>query len=125
MKKNFFVIPLFVYPFDIVFSINQTDKQFLKSMKGNDLTDIELLLDLPNTTRGRAVILPSNLSVIRLKIDKELPHGEIAHEIFHAVTFILERVGMELIVMKSDEAYAYLIQYITNEFYKIICICKE
>jgi len=98
----------------------QTDKQFLKSMDGQDMTDSEGLLNLPETTAARCVMLPSNLTAIRFKIGDEIRHDHIAHEIFHAVTFIMERVGMEFIVMKSDEAYAYLIGYITKKVYEIL-----
>ena len=120
MKKTFDVIPLVIYPFDVVISINQSDKQFLKSMDGQDMTDSEGLFNLPETTAARCVMIPSNLTVIRFKIGDEIRHDHIAHEIFHAVTFIMERVGMEFIVMKSDEAYAYLIGYITKKVYEIL-----
>lgn len=120
MKKSFNVIPLVIYPFDVVVSINQTDKEFCKSMKGQDMTDSEGLFNLPKTTSARCVMLPSNLTVIRFKIDKEICHDHIAHEIFHAATFIMERIGMEFIVMKSDEAYAYLIGYLTKKVYEIL-----
>lgn len=46
-------------------------------------------------------------------------YGTLAHEIFHAVTFILTRIGMSL-TNESDEAYAYLIGYLTKEIYKHI-----
>lgn len=37
------------------------------------------------------------------------------HEAFHAVAFLLEYVGMRLDVNVSDEAYAYLLEYVTRE----------
>ena len=120
MKKTFDVIPLVIYPFDVYISINQTDNELKKSMGGQDMTDSEGLFNLPETTAARCVMLPSNLTVIRFKIGDEIRHDHIAHEIFHAVTFIMERVGMEFIVMKSDEAYAYLIGYITKKVYEIL-----
>ncbi len=120
MKKSFNIINLHIYPFDVYVSINQTDKELVKSMSGQDMTDSECLFNLPKSTIGRAVMLQSNLSVIRIKSNKEIPHSVIAHEVFHIVTFIMERIGMELVIMKSDEAYAYLIGYITQEVYNII-----
>lgn len=120
MIKSFEVIPLVIYPFDVCISINQSDKQLRKSMNGQDMTDSEGLFDLPKTTSARTVMLPSNLTIIRFKVHKDIRHDHIAHEIFHAVTFIMERIGMEFIIMKSDEAYAYLIGYITKKVYEIL-----
>jgi len=120
MKNVFEIINLHIYHFDVVVSINQTDKQFSKSMKGQDMTDSDGLFNLPKTTNARAVMLPSNLSVIRFKIKDKIPHGVIAHEVFHISTFIMERIGMEFIIMKSDEAYAYLINYLVDEIYEIL-----
>lgn len=65
-------------------------------------------------------MIPSNLSIIRIKVKDKIPHSVIAHEVFHITTFIMERIGMELIVMKSDEAYAYLIGYLTDKIYCIM-----
>jgi len=118
--KKFQIISLVIYPFDVCISINQTDKELKKSMGGQDMTDSECLFNLPKSTIGRAVMLQSNLSIIRIKMDKEIPHSVIAHEIFHIVTFIMERIGMELVIMKSDEAYAYLIGHLTKEVYNVI-----
>lgn len=120
MKKSFTVIPLVIYPFDVYISINQTDDELIESMDGQDMTDSDGLFNLSETTSARCVMLPSNLTVIRYKINKQIHHDHIAHEIFHAVTFIMERIGMELVIMKSDEAYAYLIGYLTKEVYKLI-----
>lgn len=38
------------------------------------------------------------------------------HEIFHCACFILERVGI-VYSESSDEAYAYLIEYLTKQIY--------
>ena len=46
----------------------------------------------------------------------------LSHEIFHFATALMEKVGMKL-TEESEEAYAYLIQFITKsilkEFYKL------
>lgn len=39
----------------------------------------------------------------------------LQHEIFHCVMFILDKIGIKL-SYKTDEIYAYLIQYITKQF---------
>ena len=124
MKKTprHFVIPLVIYPFDVVISINQTDDQLWEVIKftHDKFEDCEELWNMHPTTTGRSVMTQSNLTVIRLKPlgDKVEEAAVIAHEVFHAVTFIMELIGIELKVMISDEAYAYLIGYITKEIYK-------
>lgn len=45
--------------------------------------------------------------------------GYLAHEIFHATDFLLESRSFE-IATGSNEAYAYLSGYITQEIYKRI-----
>ena len=42
--------------------------------------------------------------------------GCLVHEIFHCTEFILSKVGIKL-SNKSDEAYAYLIGYITENIF--------
>jgi len=113
----YFVIPLVIYPFDIMISINEKDEVLIKRLieYNNTKEECELLLDFTGT--GRTVILPSNQTVIRLRISKKL-HGIISHEVFHAVSFIMERIGMKLEIELSDEAYAYLIGYVTDKIYE-------
>jgi hypothetical protein len=78
-------------------------------------------LSLPETTLGRATLFPCNRTLIRLKNypTTATDHGIIAHEIFHAVDFLLERIGIKL-SGDSGEAYAYLIGYVTQEVYKLL-----
>ena len=68
---------------------------------------------------GRCVTFDTNQTVIRLD---EIPgtcadYGTLQHEIFHAVDQIFRRIGMNL-SEDSDEAYAYMIGYLTQEIYK-------
>lgn len=122
-KGSYFIIPLVVYPLDVMVSIDETDNVLLKRLLsyGETKEDCEGLLNLPETTRGRCVMLPSNRTVIRLKkqLKKQSFMSVMSHEVFHATTFIMDRVGMKLEINVSDEAYAYLIGYLTNE------ICKK
>ena len=48
----------------------------------------------------------------------KITNGVIAHEAFHAVDTILSYAGCEL-TNESSEAYAYLIQWITKQIYKV------
>lgn len=116
MKKSF-IVKLKIYPFDVLVSIGQSDKELEKTLNSLGVfNDFENLI-MSETTRGRTAVLKSNQTVIRLKFDKNKNAfiSLISHEIFHAVTFILYKIGMEFDINKSDEGYAYLIEYLTKQ----------
>ena len=50
---------------------------------------------------------------------KKITHGTISHEIFHAASCLLRKRGMKL-SSSSEEAYAYLIDWMTDKVYDII-----
>ena len=123
MKPKNFVIPLNIYPFDVMVSFGQTDEELLKNLSKcltiEQIKNKELWSD--NEKDGRTVIFSSGQTLIRMpKIPKSAKeYGTLQHEIFHATEFVLSRIGMTL-CDKSDEAYAYLIGYLTSEIYKRI-----
>lgn len=49
----------------------------------------------------------------------KINHGSIAHEILHAASDLLRRRGLKL-SEKSEEAYTYLVGWMTNIVYEII-----
>jgi hypothetical protein len=121
--KKFFIIETPPYPFSIAVSIGQTKRDFNTSMKsvGNyNLTDIEDFFTR-NDSGQTCSNDGDNLVIVMLKADSS--HGVIAHELFHAVTFIMATVGIKLNSLVEDkdgsteEAYAYMIEYVTNKFY--------
>jgi hypothetical protein len=122
-NKHFYIRPN-VFPFDIMVSIEESDKKLIKRFNkyGFKPSDYSELLNMPESTNGRCVMLPSNQTVIRLKIQptKHQMAGVISHEVFHAVSLIMELIGMPLKVFISCEAYAYLTGFITEEIYKNI-----
>lgn len=122
-KSYNFIIELGVYPLDIMFSFAQTDKQFLKS--ADDFIDIEFykkdledLIGWGEVQTGIYMILPCNQSFVKLKEIPVCPKYKavLSHEIFHAVFAIMDRVGMKP-SYDSWEAYAYAIQYLTQQVY--------
>jgi len=123
MKGTYFIIPLIIYPFDVMVSIDETDKVLLDRFVryGNTKAECQPLFPMSNTCRGRYFLLPSNQSVIRLthQEDKYSMLGTISHEIFHTVTYIMNTLGGKLKLAVSDEPYAYLTGYLTKE------ICKR
>ena len=121
-KKLNFIVPLIVYPFDIMVSFGETNEEIDKHLSKYNLTagDVQLATFTSETVQGRSVMFSSNQSLIRLRhLPKEPKHfGDLQHEIFHCVSFIMWKIGMPLEIQKSDEAYAYLVGYVTNEIYK-------
>jgi hypothetical protein len=97
-------------------SIGQSDEQLKKSLKPYG---IEWSDSMKCSGMGRSVMLDTNQSLIRLYNypENNLDMGTLQHEIFHCVTFIMDRIGMKFKLMQSDEAYAYLIGYLTKEIY--------
>lgn len=121
---KYFIIPLVVYPFDVMVSIDEPDHILLKRLikYGNTQEECSELLNMRETSQGRTVMLPSNQTVIRLKtqLKKYDMISTMNHEVFHATTFIMHTIGVRFELFKSDEAYAYLIGYLTREISKRI-----
>jgi len=119
MKSKNFIIPLVVYPFDVMVSIGETDKELKKQLEKNNCKWDDLLQIPEITGTGRCLQMETGQTVIRLKSFKKTAdsYGTLQHEIFHAVQFLMKRLEMKL-SMKNCEAYAYLIQYLTVEIYK-------
>lgn len=118
-----FIVPLIVYPFDIMFSIGDTDKQLRKVLKKRlpkeefDMcVEDECLLKFGGMDKGRTVMLITGGQTI-VRLGKQPSYAVVAHEIFHCVEFLFRRLNMPL-TLDNDEAYAYLIGYITEMFYK-------
>lgn len=119
-KKSLnFIVELVVYPFDVMVSIGETDEEVKRKLKKYDVQWDE---SLTMHGIGKFLINKENKSLIRLKHYPQLPmdYGTLQHEIFHAVTWILDRCGMKFKLGTSDEAYSYLVGYLTKEIYKRI-----
>ncbi len=118
-----FIIDLTIYPYDIWFSIGESDANFIKALSErlpdehlSDLKEDNICFMSPEC-RGRTYHhLIGAQTVIRLKKKPQTAQefGTLAHEIFHAVDFITRRIGLRL-MDGSDEAYAYLIGYVTEK----------
>jgi hypothetical protein len=79
--------------------------------------------------KNRTLILRRGQIIIRLPYVPKSPDdlGILAHEIFHATEFIMKKIGVNL-TLKTDEIYAYTIQYLTKEVCKelpIFCRCQS
>lgn len=118
-KSKNFIVPLVIYPFDIMVSFCQTDEELKKQLQkvGSEWDDKMKCVGM-----GSFCMNDKNQSVIRLWNYPETceQYGVLQHEIFHAVTFILDRMGMKLELFTSDEAYSYLIGYLITIIYSNI-----
>lgn len=113
-----FIIPYHIYPFDLMVSIGETDAELKKALKeyGTEWLDDYSYED---KVEGRFVMNKKHQSLLRVPRKPTNPQdkGVLAHEIFHAVEFVLDRIGLPH-TLETGEAYAYLIDYITTEIYK-------
>lgn len=122
-KKLSYLIPLKIFPAEILFSFNETDKELIRTIKsigfGND-APVETL-KLCDSCFGRCVKFQNGLVVLRLRDfpESSTDFGRLQHEIFHAVYFVLHDIDVTLSV-ESNEVFAYLTQYLTEEIYEKI-----
>ncbi len=123
-----FIIPLVIYPFDIMFSVGESDKRLKNTLKKTlhkDAFEIayndDFLLGFnPNTKEaGQTLFIKGHQQTV-IRLGKKPSHGIVAHEIFHAVMLLMNFLKMPL-SLENDEAYAYLIGYITEQFWENVC----
>lgn len=119
MKKHFF-IDHGTFPFDIAVFIGYEHLEMLKRLeKLTELTEEEKE-ELEMEGLGRTVMLSGNRTVMQFKniVCPIKFHGIVNHEIFHAVEFLFDRVGIPHDSSTTSESYAYQGQYLTEKFYK-------
>lgn len=109
------------FPYDIGLAINMPLENLIKRLEKSWKLDDEEKewLIMPGT--GRTVMLKSNVTIIQASTEK-LPNkggldGVIAHEIFHAVEFIMDKAGIKYHYDYTGEVFAYLIQHFTQQVY--------
>jgi hypothetical protein len=115
------IIPLVIYPYDVMVSVSETDRQLKSVLKKYGLDKEEELYKYSSPNKiAKSALFPGDQCLIRIKNTPTTPSdwGNLQHEIFHVVTFIMWKVGMCLEIKISDEAYAYLIGYLTKAIYE-------
>jgi len=113
----FKIIPLDVYGHDIVISIGQSDDDLYEQIKENisrKQFDKHMANQKSIATTHK---LKTGSILIRFRDDIDDP-GIVAHEAFHAVVFLFKKIGIDF-VYESEEAYAYTLEYLTNQILKI------
>lgn len=110
------IIPIDIYRTDLLLVVG-TRKELKTSLEGllsgKEAKEAYNLMaeGMDGTCRGRSALLDNGGVVLWMPDASD--KGTMAHEIFHVVRFVMERVGIGL-CDESDEAYAYLIGYVTD-----------
>ena len=113
----FRVIPIDVYGHDIVVSIGQTDNDLYEHIKEN-ISEKKFDKRFSNQKSIATTFkLKTGCILIRFKDDIDNP-GIVAHEAFHAIVYLFDKIGIEY-AYESEEAYAYALEYLTNQILKI------
>jgi hypothetical protein len=114
-------IDLQIYPYYVLVFFGEDDEE-VKNVLKEKLVNFESVdpdtYTLDNRSGTASFYRSSSYLFIRCKEypDRPFYQGTLAHEIFHVVTFLANEIGLSL-NDGSDEAYAYLIGYITREVY--------
>jgi hypothetical protein len=113
----FKVIPIDVYGHDIVVSIGQSDEDLYEEIKEN-ISKKKFDKKMTNQKSiATTYKLKTGCILIRFKDDINDP-GIVAHEAFHAIVYLFEKIGIDF-AYESEEAYAYTLEYLTNQILKI------
>ncbi len=118
-----FIIPYQIYPFSVLFSFGDKDREVFKILKEHGIkkpgTDYKMAPD----EFGITAQFDNGFTLIRMHEIPKTPEGYavLQHEIFHGVIWLMQHVGAAL-NDESNENFAYVIEYLTREVYKKIMI---
>lgn len=122
MSKNF-IIEIQIYQHDLMVSIGESDATLFKKLSSVGIDETELVhAEYEKAGMGRYCLFENGQSLLRIKQVPKTPedYGYLHHEIFHVVSGLMWRIGVKMKIKTSDECYAYLIGYLTEEIYKKI-----
>ena len=116
---NSFVVDCGTYPFDILVFFGENVEDLFNDIKGKLSKSDFKGLKKSEFKAGKAIILDTNQTVLWLREKPTTPtdFGLLSHEIYHCTGFILRSIGIQY-SEETEEAYAYLIQYLTEQIYK-------
>lgn len=110
-----FIISCEVYPFDILVHVGHNSKKIKHYFSKEEYSEIKKV----KLKKATTIMFSSGKTLLWLKNKPKSIDclGILAHEIFHSVCFILQRIGCKM-NKYTDEPYAYLIQFITIKIYE-------
>ncbi len=116
-KKDMFEVDWVIFPFHILVCLGSTREDILKKLKslGYEVSDKEN--DVINMYGlGRCIILGNGGTILWLRDYPKSAQSlaTITHEVFHAVYFVLDKVGIK-ISDDSDELVAYMQGYLVEK----------
>ncbi|RTK92544.1 MAG: hypothetical protein EKK61_03860 [Rickettsiales bacterium] len=103
--EEIFKIP--IYNFKIKLVINNNNNKYLKTLDYHNCNEIASVIDYTDFNYNFDIL--SSFQIDKIK------ENTIAHEVFHITCIIMRYIGCKL-SNNSEEAYAYLIDYL----YKVI-----
>ena len=118
MKSKSFIVDWHIFPFQTIVCLGMNREAVLKKLKqiGYEPDDEELeQIKIPGT--GRSLRLKGGQTILWTKLYPRAGSGVVAHEVFHVVDFLTEHLGITY-SNNSDEIYAYMIEYFTNQITK-------
>lgn len=115
---NTFIVNCGCYPFDILVHFGE-DRTNLYRLLKNKIPEsaIDELKEFDFKV-GKSLMFSSGQTILWLKDKPNSARGlaTLNHEIFHCACFVMDKVGI-VYSESSDEAFAYLIEYITIQIY--------
>ena len=117
-KSKIFIVNWHIFPFDILVCLNCEREQVINTLRKRYNYKISPEEDekLVMHGRGRTVMLEGGQTVLWTKLMPKRGSGVLAHEIFHAVHFLLMMVGIKFGEdFTKDELPAYMIEYLNNQ----------
>lgn len=115
-KSKSFIIPWIIFPFETMVCLGMKQEEVLKVLDKYDLTEEDKEHVVMEGT-GRTVIFSGNGTLLWLKEYPDPGSGVLAHECFHVVFFLLDKIQIT-IGDTNDELVAYMLQYLIDEIYK-------
>lgn len=124
MKKVFKIISWELYPLDVIFTLGTTTEEIINYI-GKKTTyklddEEKKFLDVEGRL-GRTVMLKGGPTVLWVKYNDG---GTITHEVFHAVCFLFDKIGIKFDNNIDDEAWAYAIEFLVRKISKICASLK-
>lgn len=122
MKKDLLWIKGDVWPYDVCVALGIERKKVIELMEKrfySPFNDEDRKNFLKGSPHGRVNQLHNNSFVLWVSVFPRTPKefGWLQHEIFHAADLMLRFAGMHL-DDASDEAWAYLVDFLTRTIYK-------
>jgi hypothetical protein len=116
-----FQIDMRIYPGHVLVCVNESPEEIRRILKKAkvDLKTINDVIEYPREVPASAVMFDSgNMGMFFRDVSQGIDFADyVAHEIFHIVSMKFRHIGMEL-NSGSEEAYAYMIGYMTKKFYE-------